>query len=443
MSRAHRFNPTILREYDVRGVVGDTLSEADAQALGAAFGTRVVGAGGKTVALGRDGRLTSPPLEEAIANALCATGLRVKRVGVGPTPLVSYAAKVLPTDAALMVTGSHNPPDYNGFKMTLLGRAFFGADIQDLARIAADGAYAEGAGAIADVDVRSAYAERLAEEFTSEVALTVGWDPANGAACDVLNDLCTRLPGQHHVINDVIDGTFPNHHPDPTDLKNLAQLQSLVQDKACDLGVAFDGDGDRIGVVDGKGRVLFADQLMLIFARDILRDHPGAPIIADVKSSQVLFDEITRMGGQAVMWKTGHSLIKDKLAELSAPLAGEMSGHIFFADRYYGFDDAIYAAVRLLRIIAESDTDLAAMYDTIPAVLNTPELRFPCDESRKFEVIEEVRERLTKENADVTAIDGGAREHRRRLVAATRIEHTGRVGGAMRGARRRRVGSAE
>ena len=406
MTASHRFNPTIMREYDVRGIVGDTLSEADASALGSAFGTRVIAAGGKSIALCRDGRLTSPPLETAMAQSLRATGLRVVRIGVGPTPMVSYAAKALPTDAALMVTGSHNPPDYNGFKMTLLGQPFFGQDIQDLARIAGDGAYAVGAGVIEQRDIRADYVQRLAQEYPSDTALTIGWDPANGAACDVLNDLCTRLPGHHHVINGVIDGTFPNHHPDPSELKNLAQLQSLVSDKRCDLGIAFDGDGDRIGVIDCKGRVLFADQLMVIYARDVLAIHPGAPIIADVKSSQVLFDEVTRMGGQAVMWNTGHSLIKAKLAELSAPLAGEMSGHIFFADRYYGFDDAIYAAVRLLRIIAESGTDLAMMLDAIPAVLNTPELRFPCEESRKFEVIEEVRARLAQAQADVCAIDG-------------------------------------
>ncbi len=406
MSRAHRFDPTILREYDVRGIVGETLSAADAHAIGAAFGSRLIAAGGASVAVGLDGRPSSPELEDALVQGLQGCGLRVLRVGVGPTPMLSFAAATLPADGGVMITGSHNPPEYNGIKMTLMGKPFFGADIQSLAEIAASDDIVAGTGSVETRDMRDAYADRLAAANPATRALSVGWDPGNGAACDVLNRLLTRLAGHHHVINGVIDGSFPNHHPDPTVLANLRQLQALVAERGCALGIAFDGDGDRIGVVDEKGRVLHADQLMVIYAGEVLAERAGAPIIADVKSSQVLFDEVARLGGQPVMWKTGHSLIKAKMLELDAPMAGEMSGHIFFADHYYGFDDALYAAVRLLAIIGRSGTSLAEFYDRMPHMVNTPELRFSCPETRKFAVVEEVRARLAQSGAEVNTTDG-------------------------------------
>ena len=230
--------------------------------------------------------------------------------------------------------------------------------------------------------------------------------PGTVPPVEVVQELTARLPGRHILLNETIDGTFPAHHPDPTIPENLVQLQQAVARERCDLGIAFDGDGDRIGVVDGRGRILWGDQLMVVLARDVLTRHPGAPIIADVKASQVLFDEIARMGGRPVMAATGHSLIKAKLAETGAPLAGEMSGHIFFADGYYGFDDAVYVAVRLLGVLSRSQQSLAEIGDRLPAVVNTPELRFPCDEARKFEVVHEVRERLHKAGAEMTDIDG-------------------------------------
>ncbi len=406
MSRSHRFDPTILREYDVRGIVGETLWAADAHAIGAAFGTRLIAAGGASVAVGLDGRPSSPDLEDALVQGLLGCGLRVIRVGVGPTPMLSYAAATLPADGGVMITGSHNPPEYNGIKMTLLGKPFFGADIQSLAEIAASGDLAAGTGRVESADLRDAYAGRLAEAYPAAQAISVGWDPANGAACDVLQRLLGRIAGDHHVINGVIDGSFPNHHPDPTVLANMRQLQTLVTDQGCALGIAFDGDGDRIGVVDEQGRVLHADQLMVIYAGEVLAERPGSPIIADVKSSQVLFDEVARLGGQPVMWKTGHSLIKAKMLELDAPMAGEMSGHIFFSDHYYGFDDALYAAVRLLAIIDRSGTSLAEFLDRMPHMVNTPELRFSCPETRKFAVVEEVRERLVRSGAEIDTTDG-------------------------------------
>lgn len=406
MGDGQTLDRSILREYDIRGIVGETLSVEDARAIGRAFGTCVVEAGGDKVALGYDGRLTSPELAEAVAEGLVACGLSVRRIGMGPTPMLSFAIRHLDTGSGIMVTGSHNPPDYNGFKMTLAGKPFFGEAIQRLGGIAKAGSFAEGAGEVQDLDVRGDYVAVLAREHQPMRMARVAWDPGNGATGDVLNMLCSEMPGHHHVINGIVDGTFPGHHPDPTVAENLAELQAHVLDNDCELGIAFDGDGDRVGVVDGQGRILWADQLMMLFAEDVLRDDPGAAIIADVKSSQALFDEITRLGGVATMWKTGHSLIKSKMAETGAPLAGEMSGHIFFADRYFGFDDGLYAAVRLLALLERRGTTLAELRDTLPEVCNTPELRFPCAEDRKFTVIEEVGERLAAAGADVTGIDG-------------------------------------
>ncbi len=402
----HQFHPSILREYDVRGIVGDTLSADDARTLGRAFGTRIKEVGGSTVAVGYDGRLTSPSLQEALVEGLMSCGLAVQRIGVGPTPMLSFANKRLGTDGAVMVTGSHNPPDYNGFKMTLRSQPFFGEAIQGLAPLAAGGQFASGQGSVSEHDMADDYVSRLVEDFPASSSLRTAWDPGNGAGCDVLRSLCDRLSGEHIIINGTLDGTFPAHHPDPTVAGNLKQLQDTVADKSCDLGIALDGDADRIGVIDGRGRILWADQLMMVFAEDVLQEQPGASIISDVKSSQTLFDEIDRLGGKSVMWKTGHSLIKAKLAELNAPLAGEMSGHIFFADHYYGFDDALYAGVRLLKLLERRGRPLAELRDKMPNVVNTPELRFQCADERKFVVVQEVRDRLTASGAEVNDTDG-------------------------------------
>ncbi|HEY0523434.1 MAG TPA: phosphomannomutase/phosphoglucomutase [Stellaceae bacterium] len=403
----HRFDPTILREYDIRGVVGETLSEADAEAIGRAFAVVVAEKGGGSVVVGYDGRLSSPGLEAALVKGLSESGMRVVRIGLGPTPMSYFAAFTLDVDAGIMITGSHNPSDYNGFKMTLRKKSFFGKDIQRLGQIAAEGRFRSGRGAVENRSVFEDYIARLAKDYDGGTReLTVAWDPGNGATGDVLVELTRRLPGRHVLINEKIDGTFPAHHPDPTEPKNLTQLQALVAERKADLGIAFDGDGDRIGVVDGQGRILWGDQLMVILARDIVKASPKATIIADVKASQVLFDEIARMGGTPLMWRTGHSLIKTKMAETGAPLAGEMSGHIFFADRYYGYDDALYAAVRLLGIVARGGESIAQLRDRLPEVINTPELRFSCSDTRKFAVIEEVRARLRDAGADMSDIDG-------------------------------------
>ena len=404
----HRIAPSALRAYDIRGIVGDTLSEADARAVGRAFATMVVARTGAApkICVGYDGRLSSPALEAALVDGLRAAGAAVVRVGLGPTPMLYFATKTLAADAGVMITGSHNPPDHNGFKMNLGGAPFWDRDIQELGRIAAAGDFAEGEGAVEETDISDAYVDRLGADYATDRPLTVAWDAGSGAAGEIMARLAARLPGRHIMLNETIDGTFPSHHPDPTVPENLEQLIATVRAEACDLGVAFDGDGDRIGVVDGGGEILWGDQLLCLLAADVLRDNPGATVIADVKASQVLFDEIAAHGGAPLMWRTGHSPIKEKMAETGAPLAGEMSGHIFFADRYYGFDDGLYAAVRVLDMVARSDTSLAEMRAALPQRLNTPELRFACDDARKFVVVEEVAARLAGEGADVITIDG-------------------------------------
>ena len=405
---SHAFDKTSLREYDIRGIVGKTLHPADAFAIGRIFGTIVARAGGSRVAVGRDGRLSSPELEKHLVDGLVASGMEVVCVGVGPTPMLYFASYDQQADGAVMLTGSHNPPDYNGFKMMIGKKPFFGQDIQMLGAMAASGdVVAEARGSVREVDVSEAYIARMLRDFGGgPKELTVVWDPGNGSGGEITARLAKRLPGKHVVINEAIDGTFPNHHPDPTVLKNLEQIIAKVKETKADLGIAFDGDADRIGVVDGDGKMLFGDQLLVVLARDVLKAHPGGTIIADVKASQVLFDEVTEAGGKPLMWKTGHSLIKQKMTETGSPLAGEMSGHIFFADKWFGFDDAPYTAVRLLDILARSDESLAQMHDALPKVLNTPELRFNCEEARKFVVIEEVKARLASTGAEVQAVDG-------------------------------------
>jgi phosphomannomutase len=408
MAFSHRFDPTTLREYDIRGIVGRTLSEEDAFAIGRCFGTIVARNNGHTIAVGYDGRLSSPALEEALTRGLMASGMEVTRIGRGPTPMLYYASASLKSDGAVMVTGSHNPPDYNGFKMMLGGKPFFATQIRDLGTMAAAGdVVPEAEGNERQLDVGPDYVARLLSDWDGgDRLLRVIWDNGNGAAGDVLTKLIAGLPGEHTVLNATVDGTFPAHHPDPTVPKNLEQLIAEVARQRADVGIAFDGDADRIGLIDNKGRILFGDQLLVILARDVLHEHPGATIIADVKASQVLFDEIARAGGDPLMWRTGHSLIKAKMAETGSPLAGEMSGHIFFADRWYGFDDALYAAVRTLGVLARMDQKLSDIRDALPQVINTPEVRFDCDDTRKFSVIEEVAERLRAEGAKVSETDG-------------------------------------
>ena len=402
----HRFHPSVLREYDVRGIVGETLLPGDARALGRAFGTVLARGGGRVAAVGYDGRDSSPAFEAEVVEGLRAAGIDVERVGLGPTPLLYFAVEHRHLDGGVMVTGSHNPPAYNGFKMMRRAAGFYGPDIKALGAMAEAGDFASGQGQVREVSLFDSYIERIARDYGEARGLHVVWDAGNGSAGPAMAALAKRLPGRHTLLYAEIDSRFPHHHPDPTEPKNLADLRAAVASEGADIGIAFDGDGDRIGVVDGEGRILWGDQIMMLLAREVLAARPGSTIIADVKASQALFDEIARLGGVPLMWKTGHSLIKAKMAETGAPLAGEMSGHLFFADRYYGFDDALYAAVRLLAAVANSGQSLAELRDSLPEVVNTPELRFPCAEERKFAVIEDVRARLAAAGARVDAVDG-------------------------------------
>lgn len=413
----HSFHPTVLREYDIRGIIDETLGAADAYAIGRGFGTLIKRAGGTKVAVGYDGRISSPMLEEAVVAGLNDSGVDALRVGLGPTPMLYFAEASIPeVQGGIQITGSHNPANYNGFKMVFMGLPFFGADIAKLGEMAEagdwiDGETAGGKGSSERREILITYVDRLVEGLKGISAdslshLRIGWDAGNGAAGPALELLAKKLPGEHHLLFTGVDGTFPNHHPDPTEEKNLADLKALVAAKNLHFGVAFDGDGDRIGAVDGEGRVIWGDQLLMIYAEDLLKMVPGSTIIADVKASSALFDRVSALGGQPLMWKTGHSLIKSKMKEVGSPLAGEMSGHVFFAHDYYGFDDALYAAVRLIAASSRLGKTVTELRGEMPAMINTPELRFQVDESRKFAVIEEVKQRLSDAGADVNGTDG-------------------------------------
>jgi phosphomannomutase len=402
----HNFDPTILREYDIRGIYDKTLTVADARAVGRTFGTVIKRNGGKKVTVGRDGRLSSPMLGPALIDGLRSCGLDVTDIGVVSTPMLYFSVYHFDSDGGVMVTGSHNPGDYNGFKMMLAKKPFFGADIQNLGTAAAAGDVESGQGGLVQRPVLDAYVERVLRDYDGTRPLSVVWDIGNGVVGVNIAQVLAKLPGKHVVLNEKVDGSFPSHHPDPTVPENLEQLQAAVLAEQADLGIAFDGDGDRIGVIDGRGRILWGDQFLVFLAQDVLKTMPGATIIADVKASQVLFDEVTRAGGVALMWKTGHSLVKTKMAEIGSPLAGEMSGHVFYADKFYGFDDALYAGIRLLGIVSRSSQSLAEMRDGLPQLVNTPELRFDVDETRKFQIVADLRARLEKAGADISTIDG-------------------------------------
>ena len=401
----HTFHPTSLREYDIRGIIGETLGNEDAYAIGRGFGTLIARAGGKSVAVGYDGRVSSPILEEALVRGLNDAGIHAVRVGMGPTPMLYYAEAVKDVDGGIQITGSHNPANYNGFKMVFQGRPFFGADILLLGKMAAEGDWASGSAGSEQIDIMDEYVARLVQGFEGK-AFRIGWDAGNGAAGPVVEKLVKLLPGEHHTLFTDVDGNFPNHHPDPTEEKNLADLKALVAEKKLDFGVAFDGDGDRIGAIDGEGRVIWGDQLLAIYAEDVLKSVPGATIIADVKASQALYDRVAELGGVPMMWKTGHSLIKSKMKETGSPLAGEMSGHIFFKHDYYGFDDALYGAIRLIRAATSLGKSVTQLRGEMPAMVNTPEMRFQVDESRKFAAVDEVLTRLKASGAEVNDTDG-------------------------------------
>jgi phosphomannomutase len=419
----HKFHPSILRAYDIRGIVGKTLDNEDAYNIGRAFAAFLVAENKNKVVVGYDGRLSSPDLKEDLIRGLMDSGMNVLEIGLCPTPMLYFGVYHLEAEAGIMITGSHNPPTYNGFKFLLKDRPFYGDDILKLGKIAALAEFVDENGSVEHVHMMEEYVDYLADDCKIETVsglldeldnfleskanhLKISWDIGNGATGEVVQKLTTKLKAKHFLLFEEIDGTFPNHHPDPTVEENLEDLKKSVLENECDIGIAFDGDGDRIGVVDDKGEVLWGDQLMCLFARDVLAEYPGATIIADVKASQVLFDEIAKAGGKPLMWKTGHSLIKAKMKETKSPLAGEMSGHIFFADRYFGFDDGIYAAVRIINILLQEGKPLSEIRKSLPKTFATPEIRIDCSEETKFEIVDTIKKQLREKNIDFNDIDG-------------------------------------
>lgn len=409
------FNSEIIREYDIRGIYGKTLVDNDAFAVGWAFAKYVkANASNKTnlvINVCRDGRLSSPSLTKHLIDGIITGGISVNDIGIGPTPLLYFSHFYGNAIAGIMVTGSHNPSEYNGFKFIFDKQPFFGKQIEDLYELSHKYLLSEYEGAIKpkvhQLDFSDQYAELLRNVYPKNSTIKVVWDPGNGAAASILNKLCKNLPGEHILINSKIDGTFPSHHPDPTIPENLEILIDVVKDNKYDIGIAFDGDGDRIGVVDRQGRILWGDQLLNIFAKDILQRNPGASIIADVKASDTLFQEITKLGGNPIMCKTGHSNIKKKMKETKALLAGEMSGHIFIADNYFGYDDALYAAMRLIDILTRWQISIDELLNQMPVIYNTPEIRIKCPEALKFKIIDEIKAVLQKENIQgLIDIDG-------------------------------------
>ena len=397
--------PNIFREYDIRGIADRELPDDGVRELGRAFGTYFIRHGARRVNLARDCRLSSPRLHDALLAGVVATGCDVTDLGVVPTPLLYYSVFHLGADAGVMITGSHNPSDYNGFKVMLGKSTIHGEEIQRIRQIIETGDFAAGEGSVESYDVATPYVNEIAGQFTLRRRIKVVSDAGNGTAGPVFRRILEKLNCESVELFFEMDGHFPNHHPDPTQPENLEHLVAAVAANHADVGLAFDGDSDRLGAVDEQGTILYGDQLMIIYGREILSRKPGATIIGEVKSSQNMYDELTRHGGNAIMWKTGHSLIKARMQETKAELAGEMSGHMFFADRYYGFDDALYAACRLLEIVANSNEPLSANLRGLPPTFATPEIRVDCPDASKFAIVSAVRERFQRDY-DVIAIDG-------------------------------------
>ncbi len=387
---------SIFREYDVRGVVGKDLTVEMAESIGRAYGTVARQRGCRTVAVGRDGRLTSRALRDCLIAGMTATGVSVVDIGVCPTPLLYFALFALPVDGGVMVTGSHNAAEYNGFKLCVGTAAFYGEGIQTLKHVIDEQAYARGTGDVSEASVIPRYLRDLKEKFSGVDAggLHVVIDCGNGAAGLVAKDALEQLGCRVTALYDDLDGRFPNHHPDPTVADNLRDLIHAVRTARADVGIAYDGDGDRIGAVDEQGHILWGDRLMLIFARDILRHKPGSTFISEVKASQRLYEDIRARGGRILMWKTGHSILKEKMKAEQAVLAGELSGHLFFADRHFGYDDAVYASCRLIEILSNTPDPLSAFLADLPPTHVTPEIRVDCADDVKFHVVEAMRRRI-------------------------------------------------
>jgi phosphomannomutase/phosphoglucomutase len=398
--------PTIFREYDIRGRVPEELNRDTAYRLGQCFGAYYQSLGAKRISLGRDCRLSSQELRLGVAQGMMDAGIDVIDAGMVPTPLLYFSLHHLDVDGGVQITGSHNPPEYNGFKICLGKTTIYGEEIQKIRRIGEKGSFPKGKGSTDREEVIEPYVEEILKRVRcGQVPRKVVLDAGNGVAGLVAPELYRRMGVEVQKLFCEPDGRFPNHHPDPTLPENLKHLVEKVTGTSADLGIAFDGDADRIGVVDRKGKILWGDQLMIIFSRDLLKRHPGAKIIGEVKCSQVLYDDIRKNGGIPIMWKAGHSLIKGKMKEEGALLAGEMSGHLFFAERYFGFDDAIYAGARLLEILTNENKDLQEFLAGVPTPVNTPEIRLDCPDDRKFQVVADLASEF-KEEYQVIDVDG-------------------------------------
>ncbi len=390
---------SIFREYDIRGIYGQDLTEEIAEGIGLAFGTMIGRAGGKQITLGYDVRLSTPALKASLLSGLLSCGIKVIDIGECPTPVLYFSLFQLKVDGGVMITASHNPGEFNGFKLCLGQNTLFGSDIQKIKTMIdqKDFDLAEEKGLVTnEVDFLGTYSDYFLEHFGVFEKKKVVIDCGNGAAALNAPQLFERLGCEVIPLFCEADGSFPNHHPDPTVEENLRDMIAAVKREKADIGIAFDGDGDRIGAVDENGTIIWGDRLTLLFATDILKDHPGATIISEVKASQILYDEVARLGGKGIMWKTGHSLIKSKMKESGALLAGEMSGHIFFADRYFGYDDATYAGCRLLEILIKGKKPLSEHFKNLPESCTTPEIRIDCPDHLKFEIAEKCREFFSK-----------------------------------------------
>ena len=396
----HAFNPAAIRAFDIRGQVGRDLSTADARRLGQAYAAQARRRGLRRIGVGRDGRLTSPEMEGALVDALVEGGVEVVRIGLGPTPQLAFAVRTLGLDGGIMVTASHNPPADNGFKLLLGRERLHGQALRELVDTPPE---PTAGGDRQDVSVLDDYVDALAQSGADIRPFRIVWDCGNGATGEVVEKLTRRLPGEHILLHTAIDGRFPNHHPDPAVAANLRELQAAVVANAADLGIAFDGDGDRIGAVDGSGAVVWADQLLLLLALDLLLDRPGATVVADVKSSRVFFDGVAAAGGHPVMAPSGYVVVREAMARAQALLGGELSGHVFYNDGWDGTDDALYVATRLLKALSRSNRTLAQFRAGLPVLVTTPEMRIPCPEEQKARVVEEVGRRL--EQASQVSID--------------------------------------
>lgn len=398
-------NPDIFRQYDIRGVVERDLTDDVVESLGRGFASWVIDEGGRTIVLGRDGRLTGPQLRDAFVRGARDAGAAIIDIGAVPTPVLYFAAHQLAPDGAVQITGSHNPPEFNGFKLMLGTRTVFGEMIQELRERIERSDFRSGEGSVRAENVVPAYLDRITSDIRLPRPVRLALDSGNGIAGSVAPELFRRLNNPAIELFSEVDGRFPNHHPDPTVLENIEELKNTVLAQGLEFGVGYDGDGDRIGVIDDNGRVLWGDRLLALFARDVLRDNPGATVIGEVKCSMALYEDIEKHGGRPIMWRTGHSFLKQKLREENALLAGEMSGHMFFNDRYYGYDDAIYASARLAEIVAHADRPLSELLADLPDYPSTPEIRVDCPDAIKFQVVDAVAEKF-RGRYDVIAIDG-------------------------------------